>query len=41
MYCVIGYVPSSLMQVIKIKECEIYSYNPDFDGDPFSEKGAM
>ncbi|OAY65344.1 Repressor of RNA polymerase III transcription MAF [Ananas comosus] len=28
-------------EVIKIKECEIYSYNPDFDGDPFSEKGAI
>ncbi|XP_072961226.1 uncharacterized protein [Typha angustifolia] len=28
-------------EVIKIKECEIYSYNPDFDGDPFLEKGAI
>ena len=30
-----------LMQVVKLGECEIYSYNPDFDGDPFLEKGAM
>jgi len=28
-------------EVIKIRECDIYSYNPDSDGDPFLEKGAM
>lgn len=28
-------------EVIKLEECEIYSYNPDFDGDPSTEKGAI
>ncbi|KAM0909679.1 hypothetical protein ACQ4PT_014662 [Festuca glaucescens] len=28
-------------EVIKIRECDIYSYNPDSDGDPFLEKGAI
>lgn len=28
-------------EVIKLEECEIYSYNPDFDGDPSIEKGAI
>ncbi|MQL72895.1 hypothetical protein Taro_005234 [Colocasia esculenta] len=28
-------------EVVKLDECEIYSYNPDFEGDPFSEKGAI
>ncbi|XP_008782745.2 repressor of RNA polymerase III transcription MAF1 homolog isoform X2 [Phoenix dactylifera] len=28
-------------EVVKLSECEIYSYNPDFDGDPFLEKGAI
>lgn len=28
-------------EVIKLGECEIYSYNPDFDGDPFLERGAI
>ncbi|XP_008793384.2 repressor of RNA polymerase III transcription MAF1 homolog [Phoenix dactylifera] len=28
-------------EVVKLNECEIYSYNPDFDGDPFLEKGAI
>ncbi|KAJ3676632.1 hypothetical protein LUZ60_004044 [Juncus effusus] len=32
---------SAIDEVIKIKECEIYSYNPDFDSDPFFEKGAI
>uniref|UniRef100_A0A804LPD9 Transcription regulator n=1 Tax=Zea mays TaxID=4577 RepID=A0A804LPD9_MAIZE len=27
--------------VIKIKECDIYSYNPDSDADPVLEKGAI
>ena len=31
----------SQLQVMKLNECEIYGYNPDFDGDPFLEKGAM
>ncbi|KQK20417.1 repressor of RNA polymerase III transcription MAF1 homolog [Brachypodium distachyon] len=30
-----------LDEVIKIRECDIYSYNPDSDGDPFLEKGAI
>ncbi|KAG1371417.1 putative repressor of RNA polymerase III transcription MAF1 [Cocos nucifera] len=28
-------------ELVKLNECEIYSYNPDFDGDPFLEKGAI
>lgn len=28
-------------EVVKLGECEVYSYNPDFDGDPFLEKGAI
>ncbi|PWZ57902.1 Glycine cleavage system H protein 2, mitochondrial [Zea mays] len=28
-------------EVIKIKECDIYSYNPDSDADPVLEKGAI
>ncbi|KAK8462536.1 hypothetical protein SEVIR_1G223800v4 [Setaria viridis] len=28
-------------EVIKIRECDIYSYNPDSDGDPVQEKGAI
>ncbi|XP_078154513.1 transcription regulator [Carex rostrata] len=28
-------------EVITIKECEIYSYDPDSDSDPFLEKGAI
>lgn len=30
-----------VLQVVKLPECEIYSYNPDSDSDPFLEKGAM
>lgn len=30
-----------VVQVVKLAECEIYSYNPDSDADPFLEKGAM
>lgn len=30
-----------MMQVVKLPECEIYSYDPDSDADPFLEKGAM
>jgi hypothetical protein len=28
-------------EVIKIGESDIYSYNPDQDGDPFLEKGVI
>ncbi|XP_020695591.1 repressor of RNA polymerase III transcription MAF1 homolog [Dendrobium catenatum] len=28
-------------EVIKLEECEVYSYNPDFDGDPSIENGAI
>ncbi|KAF2304626.1 hypothetical protein GH714_035927 [Hevea brasiliensis] len=31
----------ALDEVVKIAECEIYSYNPDSDADPFLEKGAI
>ncbi|KAK3189385.1 hypothetical protein Dsin_028946, partial [Dipteronia sinensis] len=31
----------ALDEVVKISECEIYSYNPDCDADPFLEKGAI
>lgn len=30
-----------IMQVVKLAECDIYSYNPDSDADPFLERGAM
>lgn len=28
------------MQVVKLAECEIYSYNPNSDADPSIERGA-
>nr|AKF43415.1 transcription regulator [Melianthus villosus] len=31
----------ALDEVVKISECEIYSYNPDSYVDPFLEKGAI
>lgn len=31
----------ALDEVVKLSECEIYSYNPDCDADPFLEKGAI
>ncbi|KAL8170996.1 hypothetical protein V2J09_022800, partial [Rumex salicifolius] len=31
----------SLDEVIDVPECEMYSYNPDCDADPFLEKGAI
>ncbi|KAF8399037.1 hypothetical protein HHK36_014903 [Tetracentron sinense] len=31
----------ALDEVVKLAECEIYSYNPDSDGDPFMERGAI
>lgn len=30
-----------VMQVVRLNDCEIYSYYPDSDADPFPEKGAM
>ncbi|KAL8538520.1 hypothetical protein ACS0TY_000509 [Phlomoides rotata] len=32
---------SLLLQVVKLVECEIYSYNPEAEADPFVEKGAI
>ncbi|XP_076942112.1 uncharacterized protein LOC143611880, partial [Bidens hawaiensis] len=31
----------ALDQVINLAECEIYSYDPNSDADPFIEKGAL
>ncbi|KAK3421583.1 hypothetical protein EUGRSUZ_G02212 [Eucalyptus grandis] len=31
----------ALDEVVKLSECEIYSYNPNSDADPFSERGAI
>ncbi|XP_031285246.1 repressor of RNA polymerase III transcription MAF1 homolog [Pistacia vera] len=31
----------ALDEVVRLPECEIYSYNPDSDADPFLEKGAI
>ncbi|KAK4785510.1 hypothetical protein SAY86_002199 [Trapa natans] len=31
----------ALDEVVKIPECEIYSYNPDSDADPFAERGSI
>ncbi|KAG6715199.1 hypothetical protein I3842_05G239300 [Carya illinoinensis] len=31
----------ALDEVVKLAECEIYSYNPDSDADPFLERGAV
>ncbi|KDP34981.1 hypothetical protein JCGZ_09269 [Jatropha curcas] len=31
----------ALDEVVKLGECEIYSYDPDSDADPFLEKGAI
>ncbi|KAL5716823.1 hypothetical protein ACHQM5_009941 [Ranunculus cassubicifolius] len=31
----------ALDEVVKLGEFEMYSYSPDSDGDPFSEKGAL
>ncbi|XP_043701077.1 repressor of RNA polymerase III transcription MAF1 homolog [Telopea speciosissima] len=31
----------ALDEVVRLSECEIYSYNPDSDGEPFLEKGAI
>ncbi|KAL6002809.1 hypothetical protein ACLOJK_023031 [Asimina triloba] len=30
-----------MVTVVKLPECEIYSYNPDSEGDPLLEKGAI
>lgn len=34
-------ISASILQVVKLGECEIYSYNPDSEEDPYFEKGAM
>ncbi|GKU90223.1 hypothetical protein SLEP1_g4241 [Rubroshorea leprosula] len=34
-------VYKALDEVVKLSDCEIYSYNPDSDADPFLEKGAI
>ncbi|PPS02250.1 hypothetical protein GOBAR_AA18410 [Gossypium barbadense] len=34
-------VYKALDEVVNLSECEIYSYNPDSDADPFLEKGAI
>ncbi|XP_057542771.1 uncharacterized protein LOC130821138 isoform X2 [Amaranthus tricolor] len=31
----------ALDEVVKLSECEIYSYNPDTDADPFLQRGAI
>ncbi|XAR52482.1 hypothetical protein NMG60_11020594 [Bertholletia excelsa] len=31
----------ALDEIVKLAECEIYSYNPDSDADPFLTKGAI
>ncbi|KAK9277026.1 hypothetical protein L1049_006565 [Liquidambar formosana] len=31
----------ALDEVVKLAECEIYSYNPDSDADPFLERGSI
>lgn len=31
----------ALDEVVKLAECEIYSYNPEAEADPFLEKGAI
>lgn len=31
----------ALDEVVKVAECEIYSYNPDSDADPFLERGVI
>ncbi|KAL6969912.1 hypothetical protein U1Q18_029624 [Sarracenia purpurea var. burkii] len=31
----------ALDEVVKLAECEIYSYSPDSDADPFLERGAI
>lgn len=28
-------------QVIDLADCDVYSYVPEFEGDPFIERGAM
>nr|GMD16682.1 repressor of RNA polymerase III transcription MAF1 homolog [Ipomoea batatas] len=31
----------ALDEVVKVPECEIYGYNPDYDEDPCEERGTM
>eukprot|EP00897_Mesotaenium_endlicherianum_P003625 jgi/Mesen1/3290/ME000191S02425 len=28
-------------EVIELKDCDVYSYKPDMEGDPFAEKGSV
>lgn len=32
---------TAMDEVIELTECEIYSYKPDVEGDPFAEKGSI
>lgn len=32
---------SAIEEEIQLKECEIYSYNPDLDSDPYGEEGTL
>ncbi|KVI05410.1 Maf1 regulator, partial [Cynara cardunculus var. scolymus] len=34
-------IPFAKFQVINLAECEVYSYDPNSDADPFIEKGAL
>ncbi|XP_077216124.1 transcription regulator [Tasmannia lanceolata] len=34
-------ISKSIDEVVNLAECEIYSFNPDFEGDPFLEKGTI
>ncbi|CAH9096694.1 unnamed protein product [Cuscuta epithymum] len=31
----------ALDEVVKVSDCEVYSYNPEADSDPFHEKGTL
>jgi len=32
---------SSLMQVMNLEDCDVYSYVPDAEADPFANVGSM
>ncbi|KAK6315043.1 hypothetical protein J4Q44_G00145720 [Coregonus suidteri] len=32
---------NSIDKEISLQECDIYSYNPDLDSDPFGEEGSL
>ncbi|KAF5745216.1 transcription regulator [Tripterygium wilfordii] len=40
-YSLLEDLRKALDEVVKLAECEIYSYNPDSDADPFLERGAI